>query len=201
MKHEEISEKYRKWVIKYYSERFSKPVFFIWFTDISDKEEKDQILTTETNRIIVAKSDKKIIERILENEVNFPDSKRMKKWLKKSSSCKKISSTKYDLRKIEKKILSNRLETKDIEGVVNFINLYEDYKSQIGKRKSRTKRLNKIWDYYYEQVFHPNFNRKNQNKYIPNKLKINHKKLFKEFSVILEDFENKFEFIEKGKSQ
>jgi hypothetical protein len=105
------------------------------------------------------------------------------------------------LRRIEKKILSNKLETKDIEGVVNFINLYEDYKEQIGKRKSRTKRLNKIWNYYYEQIFYPNFNRKNQNKAIPNKLNINYKKLFKEFSEILEDFENKFEFIKKEKSQ
>ena len=201
MKHEETSEKYRKWVIKYYSERFLKPVFFIWLTDLSDKDEQDQILTTVTNKVIAAKSAKKIIERILENEENLPDSKRMKKWLKKSLICKKISTTKYDLRKIEKKILSNKLEPKDIEVIVSFINLYEDYKNQIGKRKLRTKRLNEIWNYYYEQIFFPNFNRKNQKEYIPNKLKINHEKLSKEFSEILKDFESKFKFIKKGKNR
>ncbi len=205
MKHKEVSEKYSKWIVKFYSKRFLKPVFFVWLTDTSDQEEEDQLLITKSRKIITAKSERKLIERILENKVKLPDSKRTKKWLKKSLNFRELSSTIFDLRKVEKKILSNKLTPKDIEGIINFINLYEDYKFQLGKKegelKSRAKGLCKIWNYYYEEIFFPNFSGKNQKIHKPAKLKIDNKKLFNEFSKILKDFESKFEFIKKKKAK
>lgn len=193
MKHEIISEKYRKWVIEFYSEEFLKPVFFVWLTDLSDK---DQILTAKRKRIIAAKSKKKLISRISKSKTKLPDSKRTKKWLKESSNCSKISSTKHDLRKIENKILSNKLKPDDIETIVNFINLYEDYKTQLCKKstelKPRTRQLDKIWNYYYDEIFFPNFKGKKKKKFRPSKFKIDNKKLLKEFSKIVRDFEGNF---------
>lgn len=205
MKHKQISEKYRRWIIEFHSERFSKPIFFIWLTDTSSKDEKDQILITKSQKIIIAKSKKKLIKRILESNVKLPDSKRTKKWLKKSLNFTKLSSTKIDLRDIERKILSNKLKSKEIEEITNFINLYEDYRIQLIKKKAklktRTPKLNNVWSYYYEQIFFPNFNKINQKTYTPNQLKIDNKKLFKDFSKLLEDFENNFEFIKKEVSR
>lgn len=199
MKHENISEKYRKWVIGFYSERFIKQVFFIWLTDLSDKNEKDQILINKSQKIIVAKSKMKLLGRISKREIILPDSKRTKKWLRKSLNGTEISSIKFDLRKVGGKILSNKLKTKDLEKIVNFMNLYEDYKLQIEQcksgYKSRANELDTIWNYYYEHIFFPNFNRANQKKYMPIELIVDGKKLFKEFSEMVKDFENNFEFI------
>ena len=201
MKHKDISEKYRKWVIQYCSERFLKPVSFCWLTDTSDLKEPDLLLVNESNRIMTAKSNRKLIKRIHKSTINLPDSEKTKAWLEESIASKKISATKYDLRKMERKILDNNLKAKDIEGIINFINLYEDYREQVLKQrqnsKTRAKRLNKVWHYYYDQIFFPRFNRTDQKKYIPPKLKINNKKLLREFSEILFDFESKFEFIKK----
>ncbi len=198
MKHKKLSEKYRKWVIKYYSDRFSKAVYLIWLTDVSDKELQDKILTTKYDKIIIAKTHKKLIKRVLESEIEYPDCESLRKWLVASSSCKKISSTKYDLRKIESKILSDQLKAKDIEEIVNFINLFEDYKIQIGEEKSRTKKLNKIWNYFYDQIFFLNFKKVQQKKHTRSKLSISNEKLHKEFSSIIEQFESRFEFIKKN---
>lgn len=199
MKHQKISEKYQKWIIEFYSDKYVKSVFLIWLTDTSDKKEKDQILLVKSDKLFAAKSKRKLIKKVSESQLNLPDSKKTKEWLKKSLRCNKLSSTKYDLRKIETKILSNELKEKDIEQIIDFINLYEDYKIQMGEQKSKTKRLNKIWNYYYKQIFFPNFNRTNQKRYVPSKLKINNKKLFKEFSEILKEFESKIE-LKKGKT-
>lgn len=201
MKHEDISEKYRKWIIRYHSDRFLKPVSFCWLTDTSDIKEPDLLLVNESNRIMTAKSNRKLIKRIHKSNINLPDSEKTKAWLEESIASKKISATKYDLRKIERKILDNDLKPKDIERIINFINLYEDYKEQVLKQrqnsKTRAKRLNKIWHYYYDQILLPKFNRTHQKKYTPAKLKINNKKLLREFAAILCDFESKFEFIKK----
>lgn len=201
MKHEDISEKYRKWIIQYYSARFAKPVSLCWLTDTSDTREPDLILVNESNKIVSAKSNRKLIERIGKSSLHLPDPEKTKAWLDESMNCKKISATKYDLRKIEGKIMANDLKVTDIERMINFINLYEDYKAQLQKQgqklKPRTKRLHEIWNYYYEQIFFPEFNRTHQKKYVPAPLKIDNKKLLREFSAILYDFESKFEFIKK----
>lgn len=193
MKHQEISEKYKKWIIEFYSERFDNPIFFIWLTDTSDEKEQDQFLLIKSDKILAAKSKRKLIKSITSSRLILPDSKQTNKWMKQSLGCKKISSTKCDLRKIGDKIRAKKLNCKDLESIINFINLYEDYKYQTGKQKARTKKLNKVWNYYYEEIFYPNFDRTTHEKSAPFKLKINYKKLLNEYCEILEEFESKVE--------
>jgi len=198
MKHQKISNKYWKWIIEYHSDRIPNPVYFIWLTDVSDKDEKDQILISSSQKIIAAKFKRKLIKRVLKSNIELPDSKRTKKWLNRSLKCNKLTSITLDLRGVEKEKLSKRLKLKKIVEMVNFINLFEDYEIQIHqnptKRKPRAKALNTIWDYYYEQIFWPKLNRTNQKKYRRSKLKVNRKKLLKEFSQMIQGFEDKLDF-------
>jgi hypothetical protein len=193
MKHIEISEKYQKWIMKYYSEQHSKPVFFTWIIDGSDKNEVDKLLTNKSNKIITAKTEKKLLKKISDSKLKLPDSKRTKKWLKESLKCKKLISVKLDLRNIESKISLNELKVKDLEKIVDFINLYEDYKQQLGKKgdklKSRKGELIKVWEYFYDEIFFATKKRSNKKKNKFKKLKINNKKLLKEFRSIVINFE------------
>ena len=108
MKHIIISEKHQKWIMKYYSEQHSKPVFFTWIIDSSDKNEVDILLTNKSNKIITAKTEKKLLKKVSDSKLKLPDSKRTKKWLKESLKCKKLISVKLDLRNIESKISLNK---------------------------------------------------------------------------------------------
>ena len=112
-------------------------------------------------------------------------------------NCRKLSSTKYDLRNIEAKILANELNAKDIEVITNFINLFEDYKIQIEKQKNRTIELNYIWDYYYEEIFFPHSNKKKRKGISRSKLKIDSQRLLNQFSTIVNEFESKIKFKRK----
>jgi len=199
MKHQKISEKYQKWMIEYYSEKYMKPVYFIWLTDVSHVEEKDQILLSPSQKIIVSNSKRELLQNISESQFEFPDSERTTKWISESVECQKIYTTKYDLRTIENKILLNKLNQKDIEIIVNFINLFEDYKTQLGNEekelKSRKKELVKVWDFYYEHIFFPKFIQSNQDEMYFEKLQIKPQYLLKEFNTILVDFEGSFKFM------
>ncbi len=193
MKHIVISEKYQKWIMKYYSEQHLKPVFFTWIIDGSDKKEVDKLLTNKSKKIITAKTEKKLLKKISESKLKLPDSKKTKKWLKESLKCKKLISVKLDLRNVESKISLNKLKVKDLEKIVDFINLYEDYKLQLGKKsdklKSRKGELIKVWEYFYDEIFFTSKKRSNKKKRKFKKLKINSKKLLKEFHSIVIDFE------------
>lgn len=200
MTHQDISEKYSKWIIEYSSDNYLRPVFFIWFTDNS-KEEIDQLFVDKTQKIIIANSKKELLKIILTNPIKIKDSDRMKKWLDESLNYSEISSTKYDLMGLEHKILSNELEPKDFGDIVNFINLYEDYQFQLGKEKeksnSRKNGLSELWDYYYEEIFWKKFNQAPQNKNHPNSLIIDYVKLTKQFSKVVNEFESNFNFLEQ----
>lgn len=51
MNHSNLSEKYQKWIIKYQSDSFDKPVYFIWLTDTSTKNQVDKCLVNADNQI------------------------------------------------------------------------------------------------------------------------------------------------------
>jgi len=196
MTHSKLSQKYFKWVIKYYSDSISKPVHFVWLTDVSVEEggEQDKVLLNEEGGIITAKSNRKLIETVLQREINLPDAERTRSWLQESLACKRISSTKYDLRGIKRQILTHELGEEDIECMVNFINLYEDFTIQTGQHTLREAQVDKIWLYYYNQIFFPNFFETKQQADSMAESGMDSEKLHEEFSYIIEDFESNFEF-------
>ena len=200
MNHSYLSEKYQKWLIKYQSDNFNNPIYFIWLTDTSAKNHVDKCLVNADNQIIVSYYKKGLLTAISKLEIDFPDSKKTKKWLAKSLKKKRLSATKYNFKNLESKILANKLKPQNLNKIVNFINLSDDYEYQIGINKknlvSRTKRLTKLWDYYYDHIFFPNFYwKKGLKKYKSKPLKINNQKLVRDFTCMQKAFESRFLFV------
>lgn len=199
MKHSKISEKYQKWIIKYSSERHSKSVYFVWLTDKSDRNEADKFLLTKSEKIIVAKSKRDLLMSICKRDCLFPDMKRTKKWIAKSLKSENLSTTEFDLRKTEKRILSCKLKLVDLNKIVDFINIFDDYEYQIGKKrnelKTKKKELIKVWNFYYDNMVFLSFNEKDEQNFLPKNMQIKTKKLHKQFRNVTLDFENKFEFV------
>lgn len=200
MNHSNLSEKYQKWLIKYQSDNFDKPVYFVWLTDTSTKNQVDKCLVNADNQIIVSYSKKGLLKAISKLEIDFPDSKKTKKWLTKSLKKRRLSVIKYDFRNIDDKILANKFKLKTLSKITDFIHLSDFYELQIGIDKKdllgRTKRLTKLWNYYYDHIFFPNFFwKKGLKKYKPKPLKINNRQLAGDFKRMEMIFESRFYFI------
>ena len=197
MKHQEISVRYQKWIIEYSSEKYLKPIYFVWVIDAFDNE---KLLITKSRKIIAAKTKSALLNKILELQFRIPDSKRMKKWVNKSLELKKISTSKYNMKKVESRLTSNKLKPKDLSSMINFINLFEEYENQIGRKrkdlKSRTRNLDLLWNYYYDQILLPNFyDQKESEKKKFREYEIDTRQLLKDFRFIRKRFEGKIRFI------
>lgn len=192
MKHQDLSEKFKKWIIAYQSDTYLKPHYFVWVTDLL--EEKDKLILTEENKIITATSKRELLLKVQNSSGPTPDIMRTLRWIEHSLKEEFLSETVHDFRGLETKIEGLHLNKEDIGGIVNFINLFEDYEKQIGKLgkelPSRSETLTAIWDSYYEDIFFPGFfQEKTISQQDIGKMPINRSQLLVDFRIIREKFE------------
>jgi len=194
MNHLEICEKYKKWIINYKSDEFPS-IYFVWITDLSDKNEEDKLLVNQMGKIINAKTKRKLLLKIKEVLSILPDNDRIKNWIFESQELEILDEIVYDLRGLESKIDAKNLSKSDYEALINFINIFEDYEIQMGVKKSeirsRNGSLKETWYYYYEEIFLPLFYSKDATNIKEFEMNFNDLKL--NFQKNRERFEREFE--------
>ena len=195
MKHEEISQKYAKWIIEYQSINFKEAIYFLWITDMSGEENLDQMLLSEKNKILTNESPRQLLNHIENSKHEFTDSKNLNKWLEESLSCKELSFTVYNFKDLQENQSLKVLNNNNLSEIVNLINIFEDYLYQIQDdnlafRKENSS-LNQVWEFYYNEIL---FKKLEQKHDIENhKAYPNSDTLKKEYNNLIMEFESKFE--------
>jgi hypothetical protein len=158
-----LCEKYSIWAIKYCSITFSDPVYFIWYTD-TDEDSTDKLLTYKTGDIFTSKSLTDFKDRILKEKNNLTATDNLEPWLNDFYNMELVEYCTYDMIAIKKSLSADNLETSIIKDISDFINLFGDFANQDIRNNYLKQYIEKpavkaIWDYFYESIFWPNFNK------------------------------------------
>lgn len=192
---DDLCEKYRIWIIKYYSEGLSKPLFLVWYTD-TDEDSTDRLLTWKSGKIFAANSLAHLNSTIVFAMDNLVTAENLKFWLNNIKNLEIIESCYYDMKSIEDAFENNNLEIKILDSFAGFVNLFNDFVYQDNtnihlKRYTDDKLIKKAWNYYYDYIFWPRFNDKEKFEMWDRPIfNIDTKKLRVKFKEIVNLFDN-----------
>lgn len=161
---DDLCENWSIWVIKYRSPSFSSPIFLIWYTD-SDENHTDKLLTYKSGEIFSVKSLPLLKDVILASIDDLVGSKNLDLWLDNFNSLEVKESCTYNLVSIENEIDACKLDIPTIEGLANFIDLYNDFIEQDERNThlqtyANNESIKEVWGYFYNFIFWPRFNDK-----------------------------------------
>ncbi len=197
---ESICSRLSIWILEYRSDTYKNPIFLIWYTD-SDENSKDKLLTFDTGEIFASDSLFKIKEVVINNLNTVQINDNFNQWLDSFEDLTPVENCTYNINALFKNIKNGRLKIETIEGLANFINLYDDYINQDAHNEHlliyrENKFLDAAWDYFYTFIFWPRFNDSEKFKIWKRpKLKINKEKLFEGFQEMRQQFEQKIKLV------
>jgi hypothetical protein len=194
---DKLSLKYQKWIIKIIGTDFEKPIYLVWLTDSTDKDE-DKILTNERGRLIASYKVDKLLKYIIDSKADFFDKKATKTWAKKvwGLKIKKPSTTDFSKLQIKSKTLDNQ----SLEEIANFINLFTDLitttlDKKLDKLRER-KEIKTVWEYFFNYIFWPRFNDREKFKTFRFKKYKNNSMLQSTLQKMRNEFTNRIEILD-----
>lgn len=188
------------WILKY-CPLFNKiPVYLLWYTD-TDKESTDRLFTFKTGQIFATNSLNDLKNIIVQNYAVINEFENLNIWLNDFDNQVSSKVTIYDINKIYNAIKVQNFEIEILEELTNFINLFGDYVHQNDNNKylkplTDNEYIGKAWDYYYDSVFWPRFNDKQQfEAWERPPFKVNAMKLTQGLEELIRCFEDKITII------
>ena len=127
----------------------------------------------------------------------FPDSENLNSWIEEGLNCDELSYTEYTFADFQENHNLEFLEKKQLNQIVNLINIYEDYLGQVHEDRKTFRKENRelfrLWEFYYNEIL---FKQIEQEKKIEsNKAFPNSEALKREYNDLIMDFESKFVLI------
>jgi hypothetical protein len=193
----EWNEKHQVWILKYSSKTFTKPIYFIWYTD-NDAEETNRFCSYKTGDIFATDSLQNLVETLKREKGNLIVFHKFDEWLNDiyNFEIKELEDD-YDVDFITSSISNNNLDISTLESISFFLSRYDDFVNQDEKNNYlkvylNDKLIQKTWDYYWDYIFWPRFNDKVKFETwdIP-QLIINTKKLLVKFNNLINSFEER----------
>lgn len=203
-----ISDKYRKYIVS--MKLFNENKYFIWGSDLLEKEE-DKFLLDPKGNIITSPNLHLFLSSLLESnkDVNLFDINNLLNWKKEVQHIlTKFKNgysgyAKYDLDILLKYFIANDkinihlLSFKILKEYVGFINFVDDFANQTNDSKllklTHERNLRFLWNYVYDNYIWKN-KLKNENKLIKNAA-FNEKNFRKKFIEIFIRFNNKLKIL------
>jgi hypothetical protein len=160
----DLSQKYSVWVIKYFSNSFDIPLFFVWYTD-TDENSTDRLLTYKSGQIFATTSLTGFKTTLLSEINKLTVFENLNPWLENFKDTEAVEYCTYDLNSVTSNIENNNLDIATIEAFANFINLFGDFVNQDDRNNhlqvhADNQLIKETWDYYYNYIFWPRFNDK-----------------------------------------
>lgn len=156
---QQASEKYRKYLIQVQLD--NTPYYLVWGTDMSDREEKDNLLIDQQQRILLFSSLDQVRDWILKPTSPLFDASNLKAWAE--TLTKLAVDSVYDLDYLTALMTSplkeeQILKSPDISNdLINFINLFGDYAYQLENDElvnlHRQPSIGLFFDYCYDTYF------------------------------------------------
>lgn len=158
---DDLSEKYSSWIIKYVSETYSSPIYFIWYAD-HDEGNNNKILTYKNGEIFSTHNLKKLNTKIIAEIDNLNICKNISLWLNNFGDLEIEEFCTYNISKLQIEISKGNLEIQILESFVNFINLlgdlaYQDFRYVTFKKYLENETIRETWNHFYDNIFWPRF--------------------------------------------
>lgn len=152
-------QKYSIWVIKYNTPSFTCPVFLIYYTD-DDESDTDRLLCYENGKVWGICSLKNLAQN-LEHQISlFPNSNKLKSWLKGFKDLEVLPDAYFDIPVILEALQNKQLNNAIITEMANFNNLCYDFtnsnpNNEFFKPIADDPILTECLDLYYDNILFP----------------------------------------------
>lgn len=161
---DDLSEKYKTWIIKYCSTTFELPLYLVWYSE-NDEDGTVKLMTYKNGEIFAAHSLANFKSILLSEIDNLIIGENIVSWLNNFGDLIIVESCTYNISEIENEIAKNNLDISTIENLVNFISVFDDLIHQDIKYLDlkiyiENDLIQETWDYFYDYIFWPRFNDK-----------------------------------------
>lgn len=186
------------WIIHYCSSNVGGSVYCIWGTDI-DAEKTDKFLTVDSGNILAARSIKALMAHITSKESLAHQFEKLDEWIARSKVVDQDEDYTYDIDALATSIIEGNLNFQALDNIVGFINLigdfaYQDKANAYLKDLTDNESIRKVWNYFYDHIFWPQWNSKGTVWKIP-PLQIYLSEFAEAFELVRQEFDARIEVV------